>query len=49
MKMKNLRTGHWQILVDLTTDGQQVSDLTFHAKFYDTQPPILDLQSVHVA
>lgn len=49
MKMKNLRTGHWQILVDLTTEAQQVSDLTFHAKLYDTEPLTLEVQSVHVA
>jgi hypothetical protein len=40
--------GHWQMLVDLTTEAQQVSDLTLHAKLYDTEPRTLEVQSVHV-
>jgi len=39
---------HWQVLVDLTTERQQVSDLTLHAKLYDTEPRTLEVQSVHV-
>lgn len=28
--------GYWQILVDLTTRSEAVSDLTLHAKLYET-------------
>jgi hypothetical protein len=28
--------GYWQLLVDLTTLSEPVSDLTFHAKLYET-------------
>jgi len=40
---------HWQMLVDLTTDGEDVSDLTLHAKLHDTEPTMLEIESVHVA
>lgn len=28
--------GYWQMLVDLTTDSEPVSDLTLHAKLFET-------------
>jgi len=40
---------YWQMLVDLTTEGEEVSDLTLHAKLHDTEPPTLEIESVHVA
>jgi len=40
--------GYWQLLVDLTTQREQVSDLTLHAKLHDTEPPTLEIESVHV-
>ncbi|MBC9035118.1 hypothetical protein IAG41_22240 [Sphingomonas sp. JC676] len=40
--------GYWQLLVDLTTTKEQVSDLTLHAKLYDTAGPTLEIESVHV-
>jgi hypothetical protein len=40
---------YWQMLVDLTTEGEDVSDLTLHAKLHDTEPPTLEIESVHVA
>lgn len=40
--------GYWQVLVDLTTTREQVSDLTLHARLYDVSPPRLEIQSVHV-
>jgi hypothetical protein len=39
---------YWHILVDLTTEGEDVSDLTLHAKLHDTEPPTLEIVSVHV-
>jgi hypothetical protein len=39
---------YWQILVDLTTEGEDVSDLTLHAKLHDTEPLTLEIESVHV-
>ncbi|WP_426263685.1 DUF7668 domain-containing protein [Sphingomonas sp. PWP1-2] len=41
--------GYWQMLVDLTTEGEEVSDLTLHAKLHDTEPHTLEIESVHVA
>jgi hypothetical protein len=41
--------GYWQLLVDLTTEREQVSDLTLHAKLYDTTSPRMEIESVHVA
>lgn len=40
--------GHWQILVDLSTEGEPVSDLTLHAKLYEADGPRLEIDSVHV-
>lgn len=40
---------YWQVLVDLTTKGEEVSDLTLHAKLHDTEPHTLAIESVHVA
>ena len=40
--------GYWQVLVDLTTQGEPVSDLTLHAKLYDEVEPRLQIDSVHV-
>ena len=40
--------GYWQVLVDLTTAGEPVSDLTLHAKLDEGDAPRLDIQSVHV-
>lgn len=41
--------GYWQLLVDLTTESEEVSDLTLHAKIHDADPPTLEIESVHVA
>ncbi|MCR5872512.1 MULTISPECIES: hypothetical protein [unclassified Sphingomonas] len=30
-----------QVLIDLTTQSEEVSDLTLHAKLYDAEPPTL--------
>ena len=40
--------GYWHFLVDLTTAGERVSDLTLHARLCDTTPPRLEVESVHV-
>lgn len=40
--------GYWQFLVDLTTDEEEVSDLTLHAKLDDAPTARLEVQSVHV-
>jgi hypothetical protein len=40
--------GCWTFLVDLTTTNEQVSDLTLHAKLYDTEDSKLEVMSVHV-
>ncbi len=40
--------GYWMFLVDLTTQSEQVSDLTLHAKLYDTEDSQLEVVSVHV-
>ena len=40
--------GHWQMLVDLSTTGEPVSDLTLHAKLYDGDSGSLQIDSVHV-
>lgn len=39
---------HWQVLVDLTTTGEQVSDLALHAVIRDSTDILLEVQSVHV-
>ena len=40
--------GNWQMLIDLTTENERMSDLTLHAKIYGAEPLILEIQSVHV-
>lgn len=40
--------GYWEVLVDLTTRGEPVSDLTLHAKLHDADEPRLEIDSVHV-
>ena len=40
---------HWLLLIDLTTTGDQVSDLTLHAKLHDVANLDLEILSVHVA
>jgi hypothetical protein len=40
--------GYWQFLVDLTTDKEDVSDLTLHARLDDAPAARLQVQSVHV-
>lgn len=42
-------TGHyWEMLVDLSTEREEVSDLTLHAMLYDTKPPMLKIHLVYV-
>ena len=40
--------GHWEVLVDLTTAREPVSDLTLHAHLRDSAGLLLEVQSVHV-
>ena len=40
--------GHWQVLVDLTTRTEPVSDLTLHAKIHNGNDYRLEIDSVHV-
>jgi hypothetical protein len=40
--------GYWDLLVDLSTTRERVSDLTLHAKLHDTEPLALEIESVHV-
>jgi len=40
--------GYWQVLVDLTTAREPVSDLTLHAKLYEGNGSRLEIESVHV-
>ena len=40
--------GHWEVLVDLTTAREPVSDLTLHAHLCDASGPLLEVRSVHV-
>jgi hypothetical protein len=40
--------GYWLFLVDLTTNDEEVSDLTVHAKLADALDARLEVQSVHV-
>jgi len=41
--------GYWQMLVDLTTRSEPVSDLTLHAKLYETGDYFaLDVEAVYV-
>ena len=39
---------YWQVLVDLSTDGEPASDLTLHARVYETDCIRLKIDSVHV-
>lgn len=39
---------HWEMLVDLSTAGQAVSDLCLHARVHDTPHLSVEVQSVHV-
>jgi len=40
--------GYWQFLVDLTTESEEVSDLTLHATLRDSGNARIEVQSVHV-
>jgi hypothetical protein len=40
--------GHWQMLVDLSTEVEPVSDLTLHAKLVEADGFRLEIDSVHV-
>ncbi|MET0360313.1 MAG: hypothetical protein ABW048_01045, partial [Sphingobium sp.] len=40
--------GYWQFLVDLTTEGEDVSDLTLRATLRDCDNARIEVQSVHV-
>jgi len=40
--------GYWEFLVDLTTDEEEVSDLSLHARLQDAPEARLEVQSVHV-
>lgn len=40
--------GYWQVLVDLSTAGEPVSDLALHARIYETGESRLEITSVHV-
>lgn len=39
---------YWQVLVDLSTQNEQVSDLTLHAKVYEADCSRLKIDLVHV-
>ena len=40
--------GYWLFLVDLTTDDEEVCNLTIHAKLRDASDARLEVQSLHV-
>ncbi|WP_082836204.1 DUF7668 domain-containing protein [Croceicoccus bisphenolivorans] len=40
--------GYWQVLVDLTTEVEPVSDLTLHARLYAGKVLHVEVESVHV-
>lgn len=40
--------GYWQVLVDLTTEGEMVSDLTLHARVFAEEPLQVEVETVHV-
>ncbi|WP_326913421.1 DUF7668 domain-containing protein [Sphingopyxis chilensis] len=40
--------GYWQFLVDLTTESEDVSDLTLHATLQDEDNARIEVRSVHV-
>lgn len=39
---------YWHVLVDLSTDGEPVSDLTLHARVYEADCSRLKIDSVYV-
>jgi hypothetical protein len=40
--------GHWEFLVDLSTEHEKVSDLTLHAKLYEEDQDRLEVCLVYV-
>jgi len=40
--------GYWEVLVDLSTDNEPVSDLTLHARLIEADEPYWEIESVHV-
>lgn len=40
--------GHWQVIVDLCSEEEGVSDLVLHLKVYDETVPKFEISSVHV-
>lgn len=40
--------GHWQVIVDLCSEEEGVSDLALHLKVYDDTVPKFEISSVHV-
>ena len=40
--------GYWQVIIDLTTSSEPVSDLALHCKLYDSARPSIEICSVHV-
>jgi hypothetical protein len=40
--------GYWQVLVDLSTCSEAVSDLALHCRIEDSNPPRLSVNSIHV-
>jgi len=40
--------GHWEFLIDLSTDDEAVSDLALHAKLFDGPDGQIEIWSVHV-
>jgi hypothetical protein len=40
--------GYWQVLIDLSTRAEPVSDLTLHAKLHEEDRPRVEVYSVHV-
>lgn len=40
--------GYWQVLIDLSTKDEPISDLTLHAKVYEADGSRIKIDSVHV-
>jgi hypothetical protein len=40
--------GHWEVLVDLSTNQEPVSDLALHARLFDGPSGRIEVWSVHV-
>jgi hypothetical protein len=40
--------GHWEMLVDLSTETEPVSDLTLHARLYEGDELRMEIDSVYV-